>query len=200
MRIVLLPLLLTAPLATAQVERQHDSHEHGRADLQLAYADGRLEVEFRAPGSDIVGFEHSPRDALQQSGIDQSLETLGNGSRWLTFEPADACVFAGGEAHVHGFKAQEGASDGSDDHDHDHDEHAEHDHEHGDDHAGHGESGHGEFHASLKADCATAPKAVHVNLGGYFSGLARVRVDFLADDRQGRVELPGGRGVVVLVP
>lgn len=203
MRPALVPLLLTAPLASAQIAHQHDSHEHGRADLQIAYADGQLEVEFTAPGSDIVGFEHAPRDRLQHSGIEKSLETLRDGRIWLAFEPADACAFTDSNAHVHGFNAQQASSEGGhgEDDDHDHrDGHAGHDHG-----AGQGEDadhhgGHGEFHASLKAECAKAPVSVRVNLGGYFSSLSRVRVDFLAEDHQGRVELPGGRGEVRLVP
>lgn len=195
MRVAILPLLtlFVSPAALAQIERQHGSHEHGRADLQLAYADGRLELELTAPGSDIVGFEHVPADVVQQQAIDRALAILGDGANWLRIDPAQACAFTEANAHTHGFKA--GAAHA--DHDHDHGHH----HEDGED--GHDEDGHdshGEFHVALKADCATAPASIHVDLVRHFPGAARIRVEFLNEDHQGRGELEGGKGVVVLKP
>lgn len=194
MRIVLPSLLvLVAGTGTAQLERQHDSHEHGRADLQLAYADGQLEVTFRATGSDIVGFEHAPRDELQRSGIRSALKTLEDAAVWLAFEPAGACVFSDARARALGFKAEDanGITTGTDDNNHDH--HDDHDHDIGHD-------GHGEFQVTLKAGCGATPTSVNVDLAGHFSQLARIRVDFLTEDHQGRTELHGGRGVVRLTP
>jgi hypothetical protein len=198
MRLTTLPLLslLLATTAMGQIERQHDSHEHGRADLQLAWADGRLELELTAPGSDIVGFEHAPGDASQQQAIDSALAVLGDGSAWLSFSPAQACRFTGGGAHTHGFK--NGGEHAHDEHD-GHDEHHDHDsHHHGD--ADHEGVGHGAFHVALTAECASAPAAIQVDLRRHFPAAARIRVDFLTDDHQGRVELDAGQGVVRLQP
>lgn len=186
MRIVLPSLLvLVAGTSTAQLERQHDSHEHGRADLQLAYADGQLEVTFRATGSDIVGFEHAPRDELQRSGIRSALKTLEDPAVWLTFEPAGACVFSDAQASSLGFQAVDASGNAA---------------EADDDHHDHGHDGHGEFQVTLKADCGTAPTSMKIDLVSHFSQLSRIRVDFLTGDHQGRAELQGGRGVVRLTP
>lgn len=185
MRIALL-LSLAAASALAQVERQHGHHEHGRITLQLAQADGVLEVRLEAPGSDLVGFEHVPAGPAQQAAIDAALAILRDAPAWLEFTPADACTWEGSEAVAPGYGSSDGAGlDRAD-------EDARHRHDHHD--------AHGEFHAVLRGSCRTGPAALRVDLHRHFPGVQRVRVDFINGDHQGQASLQGGKGVVDLQP
>ena len=51
-------LLTSAVPVLAEETRQLDAHEHGVGALNIAFDQGRVAIEFHAPGADIVGFEY----------------------------------------------------------------------------------------------------------------------------------------------
>ena len=59
---------LTLP-AAAQDVRQLPPHVHGESHLSIAVDGKMLEMEFHAPGSDIVGFEYAPTTDAQRAAI-----------------------------------------------------------------------------------------------------------------------------------
>ncbi len=193
-------LLLSGP-ALAQTEREHGVHVHGRSQINLAVDDDHLELELTAPGMDIVGFEHAPRDDSQRAAIDAALATLNNPDNWLAFEPAGACTAGEIKAHTHGYNADDGHDhdhgkgdhEQHGDHDHGHDEHDDHNGKHDHDHDEHEGHDHAEFHLRLHADCTRPPQAVQLRLAERFPGIELLRVDLITPTRQDRVELSGGQ-------
>lgn len=203
-------LLLSGP-ALAQTEREHGVHVHGRGQINLAVDENHLELELTAPGMDIVGFEHAPREDSQRAAIDAALAILNNADNWLAFEPAGACTAGEIKAHTHGYAAGDGHDHHHDDkhgdhaHDHDHDEHGDPDHghdkhddhdgehDHGHDHDDHEGHDHAEFHLRLRADCTRPPQAVQLRLAERFPGIELLRVDLITPTRQDRVELSSGQ-------
>jgi hypothetical protein len=183
-------LCLVAAGAAAQDNREQAAHVHGVTAVTLAVVGGRLELELTAPGMDLVGFEHAPRDAQQTQAIEAATATLERSGDWLAFEPPGSCTVASAEAHSHGFKAEaaaDGAGDGGGSHGHDHD-HG--DHQHG--------GGHGEFHLTLAGTCSAAPQALRIDLAARFPGIEQIRVDLITDAVQDRVELGAGQTRVPL--
>jgi hypothetical protein len=181
-------LALFAGAASAQIERSHESHVHGRSQIDLAYEAGSLQLEFVAPGMDLVGFEHAPANESELARIAAVIDTLQDSAAWLGFEPAGLCAVTSMQAHSHGFGASGEASgnQGADEHGHQGD-HEGDGHEHAEDH------GHSEFHVSLSATCDNAPAALLIALHDRFPSLELVRVDLVTETTQNRVELTRGQ-------
>jgi hypothetical protein len=203
LRLVALALFLVAGSALAQESREQAAHVHGTTTVTLALVSGTLQLELSAPGMDLVGFEHAPRDAGQEQAIAAATASLGRSGDWLAFEPAGSCTVTEVDAHTHGFgpaaaadatpadgAAAHGGHDHADGHgsDHDHDDHAGHDHD----------GGHGEFHLELTGTCSVIPDALRIELGARFPGIEQIRVDLITDSVQDRVELGAGQTRVPL--
>lgn len=54
----------------------HGAHQHGVATLDVAFEDGRLQLQLESPAVNVVGFEHAPRTQAQR-------EAKVKASRWL---------------------------------------------------------------------------------------------------------------------
>lgn len=171
-------VLALSPAASAQTEREHGAHVHGRSQINLAYVDGRLELELEAPGMDIVGFEHVPADEAQREALDRALETFSNAALWLTFEPTGACAVTRVDPHTHGYKTVGEHEDDEHEDDHDHD--------------------HAEFHVTLEADCTAVPEALQIGLAERFPAMTLIGVDLITESRQDRIELTPRQTRVVL--
>jgi hypothetical protein len=184
---------LVAGTAVAQDSREQAVHVHGNTAITLALVEGALELELTAPGMDLVGFEHAPRDPQQEQAIEAANATLENSSAWLAFEPAGSCTVTEADAHTHGFKARTDDDGAGRDHD-EHDGHGGDDDHAGHDHAG----GHGEFHLQLSGTCNATPQALRIDLASRFPGIQTVRVDLITDSVQDRVELGAGQTRVPL--
>ncbi len=60
---------LAATAATAEEREGFGGHEHGRATLDIAVEGTRVAMVLRAPGIDIVGFEHPPATDEQKAAV-----------------------------------------------------------------------------------------------------------------------------------
>lgn len=204
-RLATLLLVLVAASTHAQVGREQAAHVHGTTAITLAVVDGTFELELVAPGMDLVGFEHAPRDAQQTQAVAAATATLERSGDWLAFEPGGSCIVTQANARSHGFghdatvagappdrtAAHDGHADVGDGTDHD----GGHDH---DDH-GHGDAGgHGEFQLQLTGTCSASPQALRIDLGARFPGIGQIRVDLVTDSAQDRVELGAGQTRVPL--
>ncbi|MBV2097249.1 MAG: DUF2796 domain-containing protein, partial [Candidatus Thiodiazotropha sp.] len=54
----------------------HEAHVHGEAELLIAIEGDALEIEFRSPAMNIVGFEHQPADKAQMEAVEAAIGTL----------------------------------------------------------------------------------------------------------------------------
>ncbi len=158
--------------ASEQEVRQHGSHVHGAAALNIAVENNELLIEFISPAINIVGFEHAPNNHEQEDQISEAISRLEQADDLFTLPEQAMCEIE--HAHVestimddHEHEAEEHHEDGHEDehehgHDDDHgddhasehddgdhkDEHAhEHDDDHGDDHASKEEGDHEDEHA-----------------------------------------------------
>lgn len=169
------PALLIACLAAvpafaaADETRQLDAHVHGTGTLNMAIEGNAVQIEFHAPGADIVGFEYAPESDADVATVEAAKATLSAPLALFALPEAAGCsvVAAAVELEI------EGEDDHGDHKGHDHgDDHAHgHDHDHGHDH-GHDhakEATHSEFHAEYALTCTDIGEATTLMTQGYFA-------------------------------
>ncbi len=183
-----------APLAAEEVgHRELGAHVHGQGSLDIAIEGNKLNMEFEAPGADIVGFEHEASTAEQKALVEKAKATLGEVLTLFKLPSNAGCkiekanVEIRKEEHHHDedehaageAKAESGAK--KEDHDEDgHDEHA-HD-EHG---------GHSEFHAQYALTCAVPANltALETTYFKAFAGAQALNVNVVAAKGQSQMQL-----------
>ncbi|KAB0463117.1 zinc uptake protein ZrgA [Vibrio kanaloae] len=181
--------------------RSHETHVHGKVEVNIAQDGQELLVEVTAPGADVVGFEHAPETAEQKKVFEQAIAQLNkpeelfgftNASCTLKFKSVTNTLEDEHDDH----KGHDHAEHDHDDHEghdhaeHDHDNHKGHDHaehEH-DDHEGHdhSEGGHGEFTVEYHYQCSDIEKLDTVNTQWFskFSNTKSMTVNLLTDSAQ----------------
>jgi hypothetical protein len=179
---------LAATTALAETTRQLDAHEHGFGALNIAIAGTALEMEFHAPGADIVGFEHAASSAEGRAAVDRAVATLARPLDLFQLPAAAECSVTEaraaleaeeahddhdedhGEDHAEEHGHEEHEEHGHEEHEHEHEEHAHDDHD--EDHAD--SDSHTEFHAHYVLTCAT-PDALDQITFAYFDQFENAR-------------------------
>ncbi|MBP6773935.1 MAG: DUF2796 domain-containing protein [Gemmatimonadaceae bacterium] len=88
-----------APLTTrslcAQARTAAKPHTHGQATLDIGIEGLTGTIEFRAPGDDLYGFEHEPRNATERARRDAAFATLRSKAASLViFDSALGCALS----------------------------------------------------------------------------------------------------------
>ena len=152
-------MLACSSVAMTQEHRDLDAHEHGVGTLNIAIEGNEIAMELRAPGADIVGFEHPAETDEDRRLVDTAIVTLGSPGNVLSINEDAQCKTSAAEAELHG------DSKHHDDHDDDH---------HGDDHDDHDKPGHTEFHAEYAFSCAAGDQIQQIEFG-YFAAFPNAR-------------------------
>ncbi len=109
--IAALPAAVLAQSPSAdEPQRQLGAHAHGAGKLGIAIEGRTVEIELEAPGSDIVGFEHSAKTAEQKKAVSQARALLAKPMALFKLPEAAGCKVAsakvklvgGSHAHSHG--------------------------------------------------------------------------------------------------
>jgi hypothetical protein len=180
MKTVTLCVLAFFPAAIALAgeaeHREHGTHEHGVAQLNVALDGNELWIELSSPAMNIVGFEYTPGNAEQRAAVHEAAETLNDGARVFGTSPAAGCQLA--EAKVTtDIEQAEGV-------------HPEAAAEHGEEDEPSGAI-HSEFQASYRFECA-APEALErleVHLFDLFPGTEEVEAQVIGGAGQTAAEL-----------
>ncbi|MCV6598263.1 MAG: DUF2796 domain-containing protein [Mangrovicoccus sp.] len=138
--LVILSMLPAAALA--EEPRGHDAHVHGTGLLNIAVEGVELAMEFKAPGHDLVGFEHAASSPEDEQLIAAALASLEDPMSLFALPEAAGCEVT--EVSARPLTKEESHHDheGHDDHDdHGHEEHAHEEHGH-DDHDEHARDDH----------------------------------------------------------
>lgn len=160
-----------AASAAASERREHTSHEHGHAELEVVLESAALAMRLQAPGMDMVGFEHAPRDETDKARIASAMKRLEDVSGLFIPTAAAGCTVT--EAHAEHHVLQTSAHD---DHGHDHSKgrDGEHKHEQKLDQVDRGD-GHAGFEAHYKWACANPTALTGVTVK-YFEVFSSTRV------------------------
>lgn len=143
-------------------QRHHDAHEHGTTQMNLAIDVNQVFIELESPATNIVGFEHTPKNAAQKQAVQQAMQILKQGDKLFQFNSEARCSLI--EAEVDSELA--------------HDEK-------------HESAKHSEFEAAYTFRCKTIAsiKYVDVNLFERFSNTESVQVQMITSTMQGAVKL-----------
>lgn len=156
--------------------RQHSAHQHGLVEWVIAQDGNDLLVEIAAPGSDVVGFEHAPKNDEQTTALNSALIALADANALFAVNIGANCSLE--EKNI----SHTLAASKEDDHDdHGHDDHKGHDHHDHDDHEG--EDGHGEFNVQYTFHCDNPEnlKSVSTNWFKAFPQTEQIKIQSLTD-------------------
>lgn len=168
--------------------RQHGAHVHGVIEANIAQDGEHLLFEVTAPGADVVGFEHAPKNEEQKQTLSQAVKTLNNPNVIFTLPKDAKCTLE--EVHV-----SHNLTNGDDEHhDHDHD-HDQHDGEHHKEH-----SKHGEFNAQYEYHCEAISKLNQIETQWFmhFTHSQKMTVQYLGDSGQKATTLTADAPTVTL--
>lgn len=203
LRLIISTTLFSVPLMTYAADhhddhdghdhsehRQHDAHVHGVVETNIAQDGEHLLFEITAPGSDVVGFEHAPKNKEQEQLLEQAIAKLKTPNEIFSLPESAKCEIS--DIHVsHNMK--------SDDHDHDHDHDHHDDDSHHEEHQGeHGE--HGEFTAQYEYHCETMSELNQIETQWFsvFSHTQKMTVQYLGNSGQKAATLTAKKAVLAL--
>ena len=169
-------------------KRQHDAHVHGIAALNLALEGKEVHIELDSPAANIVGFEHAPSSKADHAAIDKAVAILKDGNGLFQFNADAGCEM----------EKVDIASELLEDEHHDHDKKAEHDHkDHDHDHEHEGEA-HSDIEVAYHFECSAPGKLTQltVELFESFSGMEKLKVQYVIEAKQGAAELTASKHVV----
>ncbi|WP_422025932.1 zinc uptake protein ZrgA [Roseovarius sp.] len=205
--------------AVAEETRGMGAHVHGVSTVEIAVEDGVLELDLRAPGMDIVGFEHEATSPGDKDAVEDAIRVFLSPEDIVTLPEGAGCrltevlahLHSGGDdhGHDHGRAGEEGHDhdhgEGEDhDHEHEHEEGGDHDHdsEHvhadGEDHAHDRGAGHSEFHVRYRFTCedGAALTSVGFPMFGQFENAGKIEVQYVTGTGAGAAELTRGSAVL----
>ena len=169
-----------------------EAHEHGKVALTLAIEAGNVEVSWRSPAVNLVGFEHQPKTPEEKQKVEQTLLNLKQGYEQIVLPESALCLLKEADidttlaAHTEGH-------DHDHDHDHDHEEHEGHDHDE------HDHDGHADFSAKYTFECRHPEhlKQIEVNLMPSYPGIDEIRYQAITPAGQTGGSLTQGNTVIV---
>lgn len=83
-----------APHAHAESASSLGKHEHGLGELDVALDGNLLELEWRSPAANLLGFEHAPRSAEQRAVVTRVQAQLGEAATLFGIPAAADCRLA----------------------------------------------------------------------------------------------------------
>lgn len=194
-----------------------EAHEHGKVALTLAIEAGNVEVSWRSPAVNLVGFEHQPKTPEEKQKVEQTLLNLKQGYEQIVLPESALCLLK--EADIDTTLAAHTEGHDHDDHDHDHEEHDDHDHDdhdhekhddhdhddhdhekhEGHDHDEHDHDGHADFSAKYTFECRHPEhlKQIEVNLMPSYPGIDEIRYQAITPAGQTGGSLTQGNTVIV---
>ena len=198
----LLMLRTTSDLSAADHAhyRQHSSHVHGVAQMNLAVEGEKAFIELVTPAMNIVGFEHQPSTSAQRSAVLEAAEKLEDGGSLFAFSKEADCTLVSAVIDSDLLDHGDDGQAHRDSHEKHHDEEPsdeKHRHRAAENH---GEEGHSEFEASYQFTC-TRPKklrALEVNLFTVFPGFEQIDTQVLTASGQSGAKISAGNNRVDL--
>ena len=161
-----------------------EAHVHGEASLNFVLDDQSLFIEFESPAYNLVGFEHEPKDQIQQKEVQDSLSLLSRPRKVFGFSAQAGCLV--GSVSVTTTMAGVGKNTVGYEEEHHEGEH--HDHSDGD---STNKESHSEFKANYLMICSEPEKlrTIEFKLFKEFLGLKSVQVQWINGEGQGYIEL-----------
>ena len=158
------------------------AHTHGTATMRILFNGPSVEVELRAPGASLVGFEHAPRGDMEAETLRQAGENLRSGEAMIRFSAQADCRLTRAKANLDLPTLADGADRSST--------------------QGDGAESHADITAFYRFECARPEMLDSAALGLFmgFPALQRVLVRYEMESGRGGAELTRANPVVSFVP
>lgn len=92
-RVSLLSALVSIVSYSVYAEyRQHGAHVHGEGELLIVLENENLEMSFRIPAMDLIGFEHAARTKAQQESIQNTKTYLRKADQVVVLTGSPECT------------------------------------------------------------------------------------------------------------
>ena len=175
--------------------RQHGTHVHGEGELLLVLEDQTLDMSFRIPAGDLIGFEHAATTKEEEESIANAKAFLRNADQVFTLTGSPECELRRSSAlfalttHDHG--EEESSEEGTDNTETDQSgpsqsQPDQSQPDHGDDH-----SQHAEFHVRHKYQCSqpTELETIVFNLFETYAAIEKVKAALIIFSEQSAATL-----------
>jgi hypothetical protein len=163
------PMLFALHLLYQSASVYAAPHVHGEAELTIAMEGNNVQVQFMAPASDVVGFEHVATSPEQQ-------QTLSN-ARDVLSEFTSVVVFTGGECEISKINVDMSGLEDTKHDVHEHDNKKAHEHQHA----------HPNIIATYDFKCSRLQQLSTVNINAFdvFPAISRVNGMWVSEHLQG---------------
>ena len=193
-------LLILSIIFISVVEASERPHQHGIGELSIAVEGQDVEIELIVPGSDVVGFEHSPSSKSEREAVVKGTKTLEDANSIIGLSPEAKCQLEDVEVASELMEDKKGGYANNnrqkhDDHKHkhavkakgDHDDHHKHQSK---DHDAHIEV-HSEFITKYQFHCDNPDKLAGFTLGFFtaFPSAHELQLKWITPKGQGAREL-----------
>lgn len=153
----------------------HDAHVHGEAELNMIFNDNIVQIEFKSPAANLLGFEHQPKNDEERAVVRAVEDSLRDSARLFVFQPITSCKPGLVDLDLP-FSHSPTHSD-----------------EHGD------ESAHSDIFAKYQFICdqGERPRAVDLkNLLSKYPGLEKIDAQWVFENSQGAAVLSSGKAII----
>jgi len=189
---VIIFIFSTAFIVSAKEEdlHQHDAHEHGVAEMSIAWVKHELTFDIETPAHNFVGFEHQPKSRKKKKIVKKVAKLLKQPNQLFSLDnsscqveetkidsPFESIENDHDHGHDHGHK--HGSEKHSDEKKDSHKDHSEHD--------DHNEETHSEYSLHYRFDCTELKESLTVDLAPIFNqfpNLENLKVQWLSETKQ----------------
>ncbi|MCP5098889.1 MAG: DUF2796 domain-containing protein [Chloroflexi bacterium] len=164
--------------------RDHDAHEHGAAELMIAWSGNELAIDLQTPAYNVLGFEYAPASDAEKALLEERVEILEAGTL-LQFSPDANCTLIAASVETELDEEHEDTHE---------DKEAEHE-EHEDDEV------HSDIAASYNVQCEQPDKLESLDVSKLFSQFPNfedLRAQWISDTAQSAKALTADDPVLTL--
>ncbi|MDX1303499.1 zinc uptake protein ZrgA [Photobacterium sp.] len=163
--------LLSTVTTADEYHRQHNAHQHGIVEFNIAQDGQDLLLEITAPGADVVGFEHSPASDEQRQAVERAVDVLKQATDLFAFTASARCQQT--EVLVIETLTAHDSHAGHDHEEHNHDNHHEH-------------ATHGGFSAQYTFQCADIKQLENLQVSWfkYFPSTEKIAIQAITETSQ----------------
>jgi hypothetical protein len=177
-------VILFSGTVQAGEKRQHGTHVHGIATLNIAVEGNSIYIEFSSPSANIVGFGHAPHTSEQKDAVANAVKTLQQGDSLFLLSARSESKLVKSSVDTTIDKEHHGHEEKRDGNHGDADEHERH----------------SEFEAQYQFVCQKPDKLsqIEVMLFRAFPGIEHIDVQLLTESTQTAVELTAKQNKISL--
>jgi len=183
--------------------RELGAHEHGAAELMIAWSSSDVAIDLETPSYNILGFEYAPSSDEEKALLAESMAALESGEL-LTLSPDAGCTVI--SVDIQTSFEEKGHNEDEEGHNEDEEGHNEDEEGHNEDEEGHNEDDHDEeihsdIDVSYNLECEQPENIASLDasqLFAQFPNFEDIQVQWISDTEQSAADLTPDNPVLEL--